>query len=1333
LNAAVYRGMVQAILSTYQAGKNVAKAIQAGIDYLVEQGVSQEEAEAEAEKIRVALPKEAVPPPTGEKTGTATTSGESKERKFITSIKEARDISDEVKEALGGDRTRYEVLPNEISVKEANAILNALGETEAKALVLNGSAKIPGSFRTALAQVLMKAYNAKGEYNNAVAIAEGIAEMATDWGQAVQALSLFQYLTPEGQILAAQRAVDTQVKKKFEQHKPQMDKLKKKLKEADKEAIDETLDKVTGRIEETVKNKPVPKRPLSYGEKNKIFTDNAYKKAKAGLKNFAFSGIPPELVTIAGYHIEAGARSFADFSKEMIKDFGRKVKPHLKAAYKTASKQLGGTGYSTDTEIANYFADNVDKDIAQVIKDSGIDIQKVIRSHYTEADAARKTLTDKLVDKLGLDQSDAETIAKAVETEFNKIAKEKKEKAIASVYNRLKRKSPQVKSLQQKLIELSNLGAFDENQFKEAYAEAFGFPKLTPENAAEIKRLAEIAQKAKEGLPKFRATEDLLKYQATIKGADWYEVPMAIWMSSILSGPSTQIKNLTANFANMALLLGNIASQNPKNIQFIMKGLAVGMKKGILEGQDVFKTGYSPIRDKAQIPDILERTTFKGGKYNPYNYYKYVRRAMVAADVVSFEGLKEMRAYQMALMQAKETFPDANTQNKATEILNNTNDAIALAQQKATDEFNEIKANIEANSNLSEAEKASQIKQAEIDSKRRFYEFVEELRPDQLVSEAHDFAERGTFNNKPDGFLGMIAQTVNQMAYRAPLIRLIVPFTNVITNVANETINYSPLGFVRAAMGGSITGNRKEFSDQQKKDLQYKAAMATTLAVVVYALSSIKGEDDDDEPLIEITADGFNDYKKNKDLEQTGWAPYSIKIGNRWVSYKLTPLVGILGVIGALKDFEKYREGKVDDSALTKWSFAFQSALSTITNQTFLPSLDTFISALVDKKGDDRIKDMEQWAAKTAGAGVPILGTNFYQQFAMQANELLDIPEKEYRNSIFGKMLRTVPIARNMYENAVNGLGEEIPLPQANILVSKPRNDETQKLWDLIAKNKVSTGNPDRKGASWIDKNGVQKEMTDRQFYEFAKARGEYIRKVMENDFNTISKMSQSDFKDWMNKTRSDANNYAQAVLGSGIERKTTTQQAKAIMKPDEAEQKRSKELFKSAIETKDTKLASDALEKYIKAFPTPAQKLKAVDSILESELSEDITQKVGIKSEYVDDFFKLYYGAEVGMGRADSDRNYEITRMKKILENKAMTEDIVRKYEAEYEKAKATRDMLISLDIKNPESGRPMRVPTPSWMRYYEKNIAPQMPAKAAPVKKEETSFLKRLFNYGS
>ena len=68
------------------------------------------------------------PPPTTPPPVTPPTEeGKIKERKTITSIKDAADISDSVKEALGGDRTKYEVLPNQVSVKEANAILDALG------------------------------------------------------------------------------------------------------------------------------------------------------------------------------------------------------------------------------------------------------------------------------------------------------------------------------------------------------------------------------------------------------------------------------------------------------------------------------------------------------------------------------------------------------------------------------------------------------------------------------------------------------------------------------------------------------------------------------------------------------------------------------------------------------------------------------------------------------------------------------------------------------------------------------------------------------------------------------------------------------------------------------------------------------------------------------------------------------------------------------------------------------------------------------------------------------------------------------------------------------
>lgn len=49
------------------------------------------------------------------------------------------------------------------------------------------------------------------------------------------------------------------------------------------------------------------------------------------------SGINPEImqtgITLAGYHIEAGARKFADYTKAMTEDLGDGIRPYLKSFY----------------------------------------------------------------------------------------------------------------------------------------------------------------------------------------------------------------------------------------------------------------------------------------------------------------------------------------------------------------------------------------------------------------------------------------------------------------------------------------------------------------------------------------------------------------------------------------------------------------------------------------------------------------------------------------------------------------------------------------------------------------------------------------------------------------------------------------------------------------------------------------------------------------------------------------------------------------------------------------------------------------------------------------
>lgn len=73
---------------------------------------------------------------------------------------------------------------------------------------------------------------------------------------------------------------------------------------------------------------------------NSIFTEDAAAKARARLKaklGRLNSGIDPEMmmdgITLAGYHIEKGARTFAAYARAMLADLGDDVRPYLKSWY----------------------------------------------------------------------------------------------------------------------------------------------------------------------------------------------------------------------------------------------------------------------------------------------------------------------------------------------------------------------------------------------------------------------------------------------------------------------------------------------------------------------------------------------------------------------------------------------------------------------------------------------------------------------------------------------------------------------------------------------------------------------------------------------------------------------------------------------------------------------------------------------------------------------------------------------------------------------------------------------------------------------------------------
>ena len=101
---------------------------------------------------------------------------------------------------------------------------------------------------------------------------------------------------------------------------------------------------------------------------NKIFTEEAANaarerlKAKLGRLN---SGIDPETmldgITLAGYHIEKGARTFAAYAQAMIGDLGEAVKPYLKSWYMGVKYDPRAASFEGMDKAADVEAHDVDK------------------------------------------------------------------------------------------------------------------------------------------------------------------------------------------------------------------------------------------------------------------------------------------------------------------------------------------------------------------------------------------------------------------------------------------------------------------------------------------------------------------------------------------------------------------------------------------------------------------------------------------------------------------------------------------------------------------------------------------------------------------------------------------------------------------------------------------------------------------------------------------------------------------------------------------------------------------------------------------------------------
>ncbi len=995
-----------------------------------------------------------------------------KERKFAKQILEDANISSEVKSGLSEDAKTYVPKGISITAQEAKAIIDVKGAEQATSDFLDRTNEMTEDTRAVLGQNLIRHFNEAQDFDSAVKVADNLAKWYTDLGRAVNAGKVFEMLTPEGVL----RYVSKEITKAKASYSKKTAGDRKQSKGAvdfiNKQAVEKVLNdpKIKKRISSEVKKGKI-KQAIDFLEKLKIDTKGKALDVTYGLTAEAWN----TLITVVQKGLEAGLTISQAINKGIA---GSKTKEFDKDGAKAyLSDQLKDYRVALDPEVA----------IKEELKAQNDKIDNIIREHYTVVDEKKRSLVDKLVKDANLSEEQAAVVAKDLSNEFDRLTREAKEKALRKYLPKEKSGGKAAKkSLIDTIIEASNVGALSDEQYRDAISEKIGVKSLSAEEAKKITDLASKVQKSKEGFAKSRATQTLLDYISHIEGYSTLDVGMAIWYANILSGLSTQVLNISANFTETMSEAYVTAVTQPQNFGWIFKGLFQGWGRGFLEAMDTMQHGFQPTKFEQKIATspILERVKFKGGPWNPYNYLKYVSRLMNAADIFFYQGLNEMRSRELAVKTAKKEGKykaDKSVIQRAKEMIYKGEkpwaDALAAAKE--------------------EGWKGR-------DLKRRTYEILEQQRPEFLITDSNDAAARGTFNYDPEGTLGALTSLINLASEKVNIgglkpIKFIVPFTKIISNVANRYLDWTPVGLLRAAKGGigyeTLGENlHRKYTPEERQKVLTKAMTGIIGFTALYALT------DDDGPF-EITADGTGDTFKNYELQETGWRPYSIKIKGTWYEYKNTPLAIPMATLGYLRDLTKYR-GQKDIEA--KVSIVLFGTMKYIMDLSFLQSLSSFFDTFSKENSSSADSFFKKAATGTEKTAKSFVIPNAFTQVSRSVQEVADMPVKR-ANSFGDQLIRDLPVLRDHLGNIYDALGDPVvPNQTERFMPFKPSKstEEKDKLWTLIADNSAWIGRP---GRNTVKPNGAT--LTDEEYDKFSLLAGKLTKEKLLQSYYYLSQL----------------------------------------------------------------------------------------------------------------------------------------------------------------------------------------------------------------------------------
>jgi len=741
------------------------------------------------------------------------------------------------------------------------------------------------------------------------------------------------------------------------------------------------------------------------------------------------------------------------------------------------------------------------------LKDMNVSLSDITKMSFDSREAEINKLANHYIDMMGLPEDMAlqlqDVFAKelkgAVEFTQNKeIAKRIED--ITSKLNNQKAK-PETKSVIDKLVQLANQGHMDEKTIYEAIRQTYknsNLPEFSPAVAEMIRKWGNEMDGLPEGVLKDDIRNKIANSMADMSGISWQDALKTYWYFSLLSGPSTfLVANPVGNAANLFFYASSMAINNPSAAMRIygavFKEILNKDSVSWAKFNHVMQTGIVPMEISAKYGTSLRRGSISESASMPVE-----RITKEGADTWWKKGLYYL---SRGLSLGKYEFSARSLSRfmAATDMLfRGAGTSAALEWQGVSITGNMIeKAMAQARTEVPAGSSDALIKIRADEIVKQ--DFAKDKSTQYALDRAEGIGLAAAYTQTPKGAVGSLAKFIGKLGEKYGPVKMLFPFTNIVANVWNESLDYTPIGTMRwgIAKWAEEKGQKSEWTilDKDGKDIAdslqlTKSMIGLGLTTMLGMMFMNSGPDRD----LEIVGFGPKDKRERAMFFERGMRPYTIRFGKVVISYQAAgPISGMLGALGSWRDVlheNKHKKQSWLDNAHDLLWGAMASIATSQLSQSFVSSASNLAQSLYSTNPGS---SLSKWAASQTSTIMP----NFVRQFATDW-----INDDVYRSSSFAgqvmagmavtKMIGTQPVL-NVYGTQVSQ--RRIPIVGRYVNFSGG---------DVLIADMLQAGMKVPMGSNTL--NGAQ--MNDEQTYEFRKGVGPLIKQAQQSILPTIQRLS---------------------------------------------------------------------------------------------------------------------------------------------------------------------------------------------------------------------------------